>query len=133
MIRIQPGSSQPIYQQITDAVARSIASGALRPGESLPSIRELAAELVVNPNTVVRAFAELVRLGLVSAQPGRGHVVLARQQVFTPAERRRQLQDQALALATTALRIGASLSETQQALAKAWNHDPKHAGAPTDG
>lgn len=121
MIRVQPGSSQPIYLQIVDALSRAIANGELKPGDGLPSIRELAAELVVNPNTVVRAFGELARLGLVVAQPGRGYAVIARRQVFTPEEYQRQLLVPAQALVATAVRLGATLAVAKTAVESAWN------------
>jgi len=122
MLRIRAGSPQPIYQQIVDGLTRSIATGELKPGDNLPSIRELAAELVVNPNTVVRAFSELERLGMVVAQPGRGFVVIARQRMFTSSEHQRQLALPAQSLVTAALRLGATLDDVQTAVENAWKN-----------
>ena len=69
---IQPKSSVPIYEQIVDQLTFAVASGALDPGALIPSVRELAGRLTINPNTVARAFQELERRGVVTARRGRG-------------------------------------------------------------
>ncbi|HUE95059.1 MAG TPA: GntR family transcriptional regulator [Longimicrobiaceae bacterium] len=69
---IRTDDPRPIYQQIMDEVRRARVIGTLRPDEPLPSVRELAAELRVNPNTVALAYRELEREGLVYVQRGRG-------------------------------------------------------------
>jgi GntR family transcriptional regulator len=69
---LHPESSVPIYQQIVDQITFAIASGALEPGTLIPSVRDLGHQLVVNPNTVARAFQELERGGVVAARRGRG-------------------------------------------------------------
>jgi GntR family transcriptional regulator len=65
-------SGMPIYLQLVDQIKAAAASGALRPGEALPSIRPLAEELRVNRNTVAKAYSELESLGLIETLPGRG-------------------------------------------------------------
>jgi GntR family transcriptional regulator len=77
-IQIDPGSHVPIYLQIVEGVRAAIASGALRPGEPLPSLRSLGIELRVNPNTVQRAFDELEREGIVYPRRGVGMYVAER-------------------------------------------------------
>jgi GntR family transcriptional regulator len=77
LIDIHPSAAVPIYEQIVAQVTYAIASGALGPGTLIPSVRELADRLLVNPNTVARAFQELERLGLVTARRGRGMEVTA--------------------------------------------------------
>ncbi len=72
---IDLNSSVPVYQQIADHVRRAIAAGVYRPGEMIPSLRALALELKVNPNTVQRAFEALEREGLVYARKGLGMFV----------------------------------------------------------
>ena len=62
----------PIYQQIIDQVKRLVASGQMQPGDELPAIRNLAEQLLVNPNTVARAYRELENLGIVSSRHGSG-------------------------------------------------------------
>jgi GntR family transcriptional regulator len=72
---IDPSSSAPIYQQIAAQVRRAVAAGVYRAGEAIPSLRALALELTVNPNTVQRAFEELEREGLIQARKGLGMFV----------------------------------------------------------
>ena len=71
-MQIDPGSHVPIYLQIADAVRAAVAAGVYRPGEVLPSLRAMAIEIHVNPNTVQRAYDELEREGLIYSQRGRG-------------------------------------------------------------
>jgi len=75
VIRIDAASFVPIYEQIKMEFTRLVATGVWKAGRALPSIRDLAAELLVNPNTVARAYRELEREGLISTQKGRGSFV----------------------------------------------------------
>jgi len=72
LIDIQPDSPVPIYEQIVAQVTFGIASGAVDPGSLIPSVREMAQQLLVHPNTVARAFQELERRGVVEAKRGKG-------------------------------------------------------------
>ena len=74
-LNIDPESSVPIYIQIEDSIHSLIAAGQIRPGEQLPTIRELAADIRVNLNTVARAYFELDREGVISTQRGKGTFV----------------------------------------------------------
>lgn len=78
---IDPKSTLPIYRQIVDQVTRAIGAGVYQPGEALPSQRALAVQLRVNPNTVQRAFDELLRDGVVESHKGRGVFVVDRRHV----------------------------------------------------
>ncbi len=71
-MKINPSSHVPIYLQIAAEIRSAVAAEVYRPGEALPSLRNMAIELQVNPNTVQRAYDELVRDGLIYAQRGRG-------------------------------------------------------------
>lgn len=93
--RINPGSSQPIYRQIVDQIRHSIATGGVQPGETLPSVRALAEQLVINPNTVARAYAELARDGLVDSSQGLGVFISERRQLYSLDERKRRLAEAA--------------------------------------
>lgn len=75
---VDPKSNVPIYRQIAAQVIRAIVSGVYQPGEALPSQRSLAVELRVNPNTVQRAFDELLRDGVIESRRGRGVFVVDR-------------------------------------------------------
>ena len=89
---INTGSSTPIYKQITDQVRLAAATGRLTVDDQLPSVRALAEELVINPNTIARAYADLAREGLIEARPGRGVFVIQKRKVFSRAEGRRRLE-----------------------------------------
>jgi GntR family transcriptional regulator len=71
-VKIDPGSHVPIYLQIAAGIRAAVAAEVYRPGESLPSLRDMALELKVNPNTVQRAYDQLDREGLIYAQRGKG-------------------------------------------------------------
>jgi GntR family transcriptional regulator len=71
-IRIEHESGVPIYVQIMDRIKHLVASGVLKPGDQLPTIRQLSVDLRVDPNTVVHSYRELDREGIISTQQGRG-------------------------------------------------------------
>jgi GntR family transcriptional regulator len=71
-LKIDPGSSLPIYAQLIEQVKHLVATGRLRAGEQLPTVRQLGVDLRVNPNTVARAYTELAHNGIISSQQGRG-------------------------------------------------------------
>src|SRR5688572_24768262 len=76
-IRLDPSDLRPIYVQIMDEIRRALVRGALQPEDPLPSVRELAADLVVNPRTVSQAYQELEREGVVYVRRGQGTFVSA--------------------------------------------------------
>jgi GntR family transcriptional regulator len=96
--RIVAGSGVPIYRQIADQIARGVATGELVVGDSVPSVRQLARDLVINPNTVAKAYADLVEGGLLETQAGRGFYVAKRRQIYTKTERMRRLDESIEAL-----------------------------------
>jgi GntR family transcriptional regulator len=77
LFRPNPSSGVPIYLQLMEQVKHSIETGALRPGEQLPGIRPLAEELVINPNTVAKAYRELEHEGVIELRHGAGAFVSA--------------------------------------------------------
>jgi GntR family transcriptional regulator len=76
LLDVDPQSGIPIYVQLEEGVRHALAVGTLRPGERLPTVRALAKELAVAPNTVVKAYNELQRAGLIESRPGVGTVVV---------------------------------------------------------
>jgi GntR family transcriptional regulator len=74
-IQISPGSDKPIYIQIVEQISEAIAKGELSSGDRLPAVRKLAGELVVNPNTVARAYSILEQSGLLTSKTGSGTFV----------------------------------------------------------
>lgn len=95
MIQITTGDTRPIFQQIVEGLRLQIATGELAPGTRLPSVRGLAMQLMINPNTVARAFKQLVEEGLIASQRGVGFFVAERRQRLSEAERRRRLDEAA--------------------------------------
>jgi GntR family transcriptional regulator len=77
IVRPNPASGVPIYLQLMEQVKHSIETGALRPGEQLPGIRPLAEQLVINPNTVAKAYRELEHDGVIELRHGAGAFVSA--------------------------------------------------------
>jgi GntR family transcriptional regulator len=75
LIDVDPHSGVPIYVQIVEQVRHAIEVGGLRAGERLPTVRRLAGDLTVAPNTIVKAYGELQRAGFVESRPGVGTVV----------------------------------------------------------
>ena len=75
LIHINFRDSRPIYQQVKDGFCRLILSGALPPGYKLPSVRELATSLTINPNTIQRAYRELEQEDYIVSVPGKGSFV----------------------------------------------------------
>jgi GntR family transcriptional regulator len=74
-IQILSGSNSPIYKQVVEQIGEAIAKGSLSVGDKLPAVRKLAGELVINPNTVARAYTILEQAGLVSTKTGSGTFV----------------------------------------------------------
>ncbi|MHC4739703.1 MAG: GntR family transcriptional regulator [Planctomycetota bacterium] len=73
--RIDSGSERPVYRQIIDHVKRDIALGRLVKGERLPTVRELAVQLAINPNTIGKAYRQLEQDGIITTKPGEGAFV----------------------------------------------------------
>ncbi len=84
-------SGMPVYRQIIDQVRGAIASGALTAGDQLPTVRQLAVDLEINPNTVVRAYRELEFGGLLETHQGTGTFISAQKMKRKDEERERQL------------------------------------------
>lgn len=123
--RIVAGSGVPIYRQIADQIVRGIATGELAVGDSIPSVRQLARELVINPNTVAKAYAELVDTGVLETQAGRGYFIAKRRQVFTKAERLRRLDESIEALMNQAVALDISLDEVVDRLRERFSKELK--------
>ncbi|MDP9454283.1 MAG: GntR family transcriptional regulator [Actinomycetota bacterium] len=87
---VDPRSGVPIYVQLVEGVRRALEVGTLRPGERLPTVRALAGELTVAPNTVVKAYNELQREGLIESRAGVGTVVVGE---AGETMRRRKVED----------------------------------------
>jgi GntR family transcriptional regulator len=84
-------SGMPVYRQIMDQVRGGIAAGALTAGDQLPTVRQLAVDLEINPNTVVRAYRELELGGLLETHQGTGTFISTQKMKRTDAQREKQL------------------------------------------
>jgi GntR family transcriptional regulator len=110
-IHILSNDGVPIYLQIVQQVRRQIACGELREGEELPSIRALAERLMVNPNTVARAYRELETAGVVTSSRGLGTYVAAGDARLAASEKRAVLAERVDALVIESAQMGISLSD----------------------
>ena len=110
-LRIDHHSGEPIWRQIAEALKFRIASGQLKSGYRLPSIRELSGQLEINVRTVVRAYEELANGGLLVLQQGRGAFVTEPQATLPQRKRRAELVLLAQRFLAEATRLGASRAE----------------------
>ena len=108
---VNPASELPIYRQIVHQVAAAIAGGRIRPGERLPSHRDLAAQLVIAPLTVKKAYDELEREGYLEMRRGRGTFVRRGLDAAGKAARRKRLSQEAARLVRAAEAAGVSLDQ----------------------
>jgi GntR family transcriptional regulator len=92
LLKPNPSSGVPIYLQLMEQVKHAIATGAVRPGEQLPGIRPLAEELVINPNTVAKAYRELEHEGVIELRQGAGAFVSDKAPTKKDADRLRAAQ-----------------------------------------
>jgi GntR family transcriptional regulator len=111
--RLDLRSGVPVYRQIIDQVLLGIASGTLASGDQLPTVRQLAVDLAINPNTVVRAYRELEIRGTLETHQGTGTFITTKKVKRDQAERRRQL---AQLVAEFAARGGAAGFTVQELL-----------------
>ena len=116
--QIDPHSGLPVYRQLMDQTKYYIASGVLKAGDLLPSIRELSAALAVNPTTVVKAYGELEHESVIQMRHGKGAFVAEGSKGASSAEARRALQRLARQLAVEAAQMGASREDVQKLVAE---------------
>lgn len=89
--RLDDGTGVPAYRQIMDQVAAALARGGLKPGDQLPTVRQLAVDLSINPNTVIRAYRELEIRGVLETQQGTGTFIAQIKPEGREGERERRL------------------------------------------
>jgi GntR family transcriptional regulator len=89
--RLDADSGVPVYRQLIDQVAGAIASGSLAAGNQLPTVRQVAVDLAINPNTVMRAYRELEIRGILETQQGTGTFISSQKPKRPDADRQRQL------------------------------------------
>ena len=125
LLTIEPDSDLPPYEQLRTQVATMVADGELTPGQKLPTVRQLAADLGLAANTVARAYRELEADGVISTQGRRGTFVRSALLDAGAAPRRRsEARAAAATLASTARALGLSLAETTRLVEGAWTKAP---------
>jgi GntR family transcriptional regulator len=119
LLRIEKGSAVPISRQIAEQIATHLAAGKLQAGERLPSVRELARELAVNQNTILRVYERLAGDGLLEMRHGQGTFVAEKSRGNPSAGHRRRLIEELRQLARQGIGLGLSPEELHELLNEA--------------
>src|SRR5512141_2477285 len=118
LVALDPSDATPIYAQLERGLRAAIATGRLRPGDQLPTVRQLAVDLRINANTVARVYGELERAGVIETRRGIGSFVTAARSEARPAEEKtRRLRAFAMHVLADAERHGFTADEIVAALA----------------
>ena len=110
-LSVDPSDAVPLWKQIEENVRRLVASGALRPGAAVPSVRDLARELAINPATVAKGYQRLVDAGILAVKRGEGTFVADKPPAPARGEREKELEGGALRYASLAVTLGAPPEE----------------------
>ena len=116
----------PVYRQIIDQVHAARASGSIRPGDQLPTVRQLAVDLSINPNTVLRAYRELELTGALTTHQGTGTFVAEAKTERNEAERERKLDQLAAEFVARAGREGFTVKELRSRLKEFMNQENRN-------
>jgi len=129
-LQVDPHSGVPVYRQMMDQVKYSVASGGLRPGDQLPSVRDLAHALSINPTTVVKAYTELQHERVIELKHGKGAFIATGAPKISEREREALLRRQARQMAVEASQLGVAgvvvlriLKEEMEALKGEQKHE----------
>ena len=117
--RLDPKSTQSIFDQVVFAATKASLGGALKPGDPFPSVRSLASDLKIHPNTAHKAIQHLIQERWLLSRPGRGTVVADPPSART-GDRQRLLGQEVEQFVVEAKRVGASLDEVQAAIESHW-------------
>ncbi len=117
-LQLDPQSGVPVFRQMMDQIKYYVASGVLKTGDRLPSIREAAKALSVNPTTVVKAYGELEHEGVIERRQGKGAFVSEQGRRMTAAERKRALRRLARQLAIETTQMGGDVALAQTVVAE---------------
>jgi GntR family transcriptional regulator len=125
---INPRSAMPIYVQVTEQIRQRVAAGVLVPGDQLPSVRELASQLLINPNTAVRIYRDLEREGLLEFRRGQGTFVSERAKALAESDRLRLLAKRLEGVVEQARIFGVSDDALVDLLRETLSRSPSRAG-----
>ncbi|NOZ94544.1 MAG: GntR family transcriptional regulator [Acidobacteria bacterium] len=123
-LRIEPAGPVPIWRQIEDGIRRGVASGELAPGGAVPSVRELAVALRVNPATVAKAYRRLVDSGILMVRRGEGTYVTELNENEVAVLRDHELLHAARGFAHAAKALGASPEDAADLVTRVWEETP---------
>ena len=115
-VRIEPSSAVPIYRQIIDQIKYAIARSDLKPGNQLPTVRQLAVDLAINPNTVGKAYSQLEILGILQTQQGSGTFISPQKVEVSELERQEKLDTLCREFISSSASYGFTLDELIEAL-----------------
>jgi GntR family transcriptional regulator len=110
-LSVDPSDAIPLWKQIEENVRRLVASAALRPGSAMPSVRDLARDLSINPATVAKGYQRLVDAGILSVKRGEGTFVADKPPSVPRGEREKELEGGAMRYASLAVTLGAPNEE----------------------
>lgn len=129
-LRVDPSDAIPIWKQIEDAVRRLVVSATLEPGSAIPSVREMARQLRVNPATVAKAYQRLTDAGLLTVRRGEGTFVAASPPAMQATERDDEIAAAASRYVAVVRTIGASREDALHGVERSWDESKR---AATDG
>ena len=121
MIQLNYRDGKPIFEQVRDGFRSLIISGALPDGEKIPSVRDLASSLAINPNTIQRAYRELETEGYIVSVPGKGSYVSRRDEAAE--KRKRELKEKMKEILRELRQTGASEEEVFSLVKEEYDHD----------
>ena len=127
-LEINPRSSTPIYQQVVDGVKELVARGILVPGERMPTVRELAVELSLNPNTIAKAYQKLEQEGIIETMRSRGTFVAGRTEVLDKEMAREQLEGLVEKVLVEAYHLGLKREDIKQLFEESLDNWEKRGG-----
>jgi GntR family transcriptional regulator len=120
ILRVDASDARPIWRQIEEGVRHLVARGALAAGSGVPSVRDLARELRINPATVSKAYQRLTDAGVLAVRRGEGTFVADAPPPLADDGRNRRLREEAVRYASLAVTLGATREETLETLSEAW-------------
>lgn len=123
-LHIQPSAAEPIYRQIAEQLRRMISAGQLRPGDTLPSVREVAAAHAINPMTVSRAYSQLEAEALLERLRGKGMAVAVQPTLPAESERLRLLEPKLVELARQSRELQLPAEQVLQQLRQLLGAEP---------
>lgn len=120
VFQVHPDSTVPIYEQIAAQVVFGVAAGDPPPGDLVPSVRDLAGQLIVNPNTVARAYQELERIGVLESKRGLGMRVTTKAPALCDMRRREIIRERLLDAVREAVSGGLTAEDVHSLIEEEW-------------